>query len=73
MSSVYLDLYGMMTNRYNFKAHYFFSICRNIVREPRYAFHNGNCNKLIPDAEGNVPKTRWVVHARKYVYLCTIL
>jgi len=38
---------------------------KNIVREPRYAFHNGNCNKLIPDAEGNVPKTRWVVHARK--------
>ena len=39
---------------------------RNIVREPKYAFHDDDCTK-ITDAEGNIPQTRWVAHIRKYV------
>jgi len=37
---------------------------KNIVREPKYAFHDDDCTK-ITDAEGNVPQTRWVAHVRK--------
>ena len=38
---------------------------RNIVREPRYAFHDYQCT-LIPDAEGNIPPTRWVTRVFRY-------
>jgi len=37
---------------------------KNIVREPKYAFHDDDCTK-ITDAKGNIPQTRWAAHVRK--------
>jgi len=44
----------------SFNNHYY----KNIVREPKYAFHDDDCTK-ITDAEGNKPQTRWVATIRK--------
>ena len=42
-----------------FNNHYY----KNIVREPKVAIEDNECRHLT-DAEGNVPKTRWVVKVR---------
>ena len=46
-----------------FNNHYY----KNIVREPKVAIEDAQCNHLT-DAEGNVPETRWVVHVRGDTY-----
>ena len=61
-------LLSKIGNRYNNYFQKLFCIFRNIVREPKYAFHDDDCT-LITDAEGNIPQTRWVAHVRKYVNL----
>ena len=36
---------------------------KNIVRQDKVAFNDNQCT-LVTDAEGNIPKTRWVAHTR---------
>lgn len=43
-----------------FNNHYY----KNIVRDDEYMFNDDECTK-ITDAEGRMPKTRWMAHVRK--------
>lgn len=40
-----------------------YSLYRNIVREPKYSWYDYECTK-ITDAEGNIPRRRWLAHVR---------